>query len=45
MTEFQHALVGGIINMILWIFIGKKYLKSDKDVKSWKELKKILKNN
>lgn len=45
MTEFEHALVGGTIIMILWLFIGKKHFESDKDVKSWEEWKDILKNN
>ncbi len=42
MSDFQHALVGGVIFMIIWMTIGRKLFKSDKDKQSWEEWKDLF---
>jgi predicted membrane protein len=42
MTDFQHALVGSVILMIIWHGFAKKYFRSDKDVESWKAWKDLF---
>jgi hypothetical protein len=37
MTDFQHAMVGGIILMLLWHLFIKRHFITEKDVKTWED--------
>jgi len=42
MSDFQHAVIGGTILMIIWFGFVKDFFKSEKDEQSWEEWKDLL---
>lgn len=42
MTEFQHAIVGMTILMVIWFGFASEFFKSPKDKKSWEEWKEMF---
>ena len=45
MTDLQHALVGGLVFMVLWNLFIKRHFKTEKAEMEWDEvLRKFFKN-